>query len=403
MSTEAWSDWILGLAQYLEKQGHDYRSIGRHIGRLKTVALCLSERGLGPESLAEPEALEHYLADYAADFQVFYGRLPGRGSISQARSAIHHLVEFARESGRLPRPSGPILPPYVAEFLHFCRVHRGLSESTLRAYEKLLSELSGFVARHHWDDLAEIPLEVLDEFAAELSPGWSRKTLNSALSGLRGFLRWLFLVGRESEDRSGLIEGPRVYHQMRLPKYLTDEQLEELYSRVDRSTRGGKQEWAVILLVSLLGLRIGEVVQLRLEDLDLEAARLRVHRPKTGACSLMPLCPELKEALENYLLVRPETHHLALFVTWQSPIRPYAAGRSLSRLVSKHLSQVKGVPMKGPHVLRHTLARRLRQGGAPLPIIRRVLGHANSDATSHYLRIATEELAEVADNYAEFL
>lgn len=403
MSRQEWSEWLLALAQDLETREYDHRTIARHLGRLRPLAVSFSERGFGPKSLQSPVALPDYLEEFSEGFYQLHGRHPGRGSVSQIRSAVRHLVEFAQRSGRLPPPKVPTLPPYVAEFLDFGRVHRGLSESYLGDYKRTLLELRSFLQRRGQSGMAEVSLDLLDEFTQEYAQGRSRGTVSIAVGGLRAFLRWLFLVGRESDDRSGLLMGPRMYREMRLPKHLTEAQFEEFLSKVNRTTVSGKQEWAVILLVSLLGLRIGEVVALRLDDLDLEAARLHLSRPKTQRASVMPLCPELREALEDYSRVRPETEHRELFVTRDKPVRPYSCGSSLGNRVRKHLSKVKGAPAFGPHTLRHTLARRLLQGGTPLPVIRRVLGHAHSNSTGRYLRIATDELAEVADNYGELL
>lgn len=398
-----WSEWLLALAQGLEAREYGYRTIARHLGRLRPLAVSFVERGLGPEDIQAPGALSEYFEEFSEGFYQLHGRSPGRASLSQIRSAFRHLVEFAQRSGRLSVPKKPTLPPYVAEYLDFGRVHRGLSESALGDHKRTLLGLRSFLLSRGHSEMAEVSLGLLDEFIQEYAQGRSRRTVSIAVGSLRAFLRWLFLVGRESEDRSGLLVGPRIYREMRLPKHLTDAQFEEFLSKVNRTTVSGKQEWAVILLVSLLGLRIGEVAALRLDDLDLEASRLHLHRPKTQRPSVMPLCPELREALEDYFLVRPETEHRELFVTRDKPIRPYAHGGSLGNRIRKHLSKVKGAPAVGPHTLRHTLARRLLQGGTPLPVIRRVLGHANSNSTGRYLRIATDELVEVADNYGELL
>ena len=400
---KCWSEWVLAFAQDLETRGYALGTIRAHVRVLKRVAVFFSDRGSGPESLNESQALQEYFKEFTADFYRFRGRLPSEGTMDRIRRAPRFLVEFAQQSGRLPAPELPSLPSDVTEFLPFCRVHRGLSESSLADHKKLLLKLWVFLQTREHSEMVGVSLDLLDQFIQEYAQSKSRSRVSHAVSTLRAFLRWLFLVERESDDRSGLLVGPRMYQEMQLPKHLTDEQFEEFLSKVDRTTIEGKQDWAIILLVALLGLRIGEVAALRLDNLDLSAGRLHLRRPKTQRPSMMPLCPELGGALGNYLFVRPETHHQEVFVTRVKPIRPYASGQSLSRRVRKYLTKVKGVPAAGPHALRHTLARRLLQGGTPLPVIRRVLGHTHSGSTGRYLRIATDELAEVANNYAELL
>lgn len=403
MSRQEWSEWLLAFAQDFETRGYAQGTIEMHVRVLKRVAVFFSERGSGPETLNDPQALQTYLKEFTPNFFRTHGRPPSEGTMDRIRRAPRLLVEFAQQSGRLPAPEQPQLPPYIAEFLKFCGVHRGLSDSSLEDYKRTLLRLRLFLQARGHSEMVGVSLDLLDEFTKDYARDKSRSRVSNAMSCLRAFLRWLFLVEREPDDRSGLILGPRMYREMRLPKHLTDAQFEEFLSKVDRTTIEGKQDWAIILLVALLGLRIGEVAALRLDNLDLDAGRLHLRRPKTQRPSVMPLCPELREALDLYLRVRPETHHQEVFVTRVTPIRPYASGQSLSRRVRKYLTMVQGVPAAGPHALRHTLARRLLQGGTPLPVIRRVLGHVSSDSTGRYLRIATDELTEVADNYAELL
>lgn len=112
----------------------------------------------------------------------------------------------------------------------------------------------------------------------------------------------------------------------------------------------------------------------------------------------------VEEALREYLAVRPQVSCEEVFVTFRAPHRPIQAGSSLAgSSVRKYLLPVVGPPGRGAHALRHTLARRLRQDGVPLGLMCKILGHRSSNSTGRYLRIALEELREVAANYADFL
>jgi integrase len=104
------------------------------------------------------------------------------------------------------------------------------------------------------------------------------------------------------------------------------------------------------------------------------------------------------------LEVRPASSFPQVFLTTTAPYRPYARGNSIGGpCVSTFLRRVAGAPGAGSHILRHTLARRMRQAGVPLPVMRKILGQTASNSTGHYLRIDLDELREVADNYAELL
>lgn len=378
--------WLESYAQWMKGLGYRRAVIVCDLGRLGRIGGFLLSRGLEPHHLAEAETVDNYLAHQ-----------PGRprSGVARIRLAVRRWLTWARAVGQVPPlPPPPPDAPEVAAYLRFCREHQGLSASSVREYGQFLRQLNRYLSEQG-AELVGAPLPLLDRFVAE--QGQSRGGVARAAAALRGFCRYLFLIGREPEDRSGWIDAPRLYRNERLPRHLSDAQLEEGLARVDRSTRSGKRNWAVLTLLTSYGLRIGEVNGLELEDIDWEARRVRVVRSKTRSESVYPLTPAVEEALRAYLEVRPDTACTRLFVTFHAPHRPHPSGSILGGLSVRRYLQ------RGPHTLRHTLARRLREGGAPLGLMRRILGHQSSNSTGRYLRIALEELREVATNYADLL
>jgi site-specific recombinase XerD len=388
--------WLEPFAQHLRLAGHRRNHVRNHVRLLARVGDFLTAQGVEPADLAKPAIL---------DLCVQTGEVAsGLNARKQIHAAVRHWLAYARSAGLVPPPPVTPAPPLVEDYLRFAGEHRGLSPSSLGKYRSVLLGLAEFLARHGGTSLVGIPLDLVEQYLTEAGRGQSRTSLASSGAAVRGFLRWLFVIGDEPEDRSRWLEGPQVYREMRLPRHLDDQQLQQTLGLIDRATRVGKRDWLVLVLISGYGLRIGEVACLRLEDLDWQAHRLRVRRSKTQSETLFPTTDALEEAWAAYLEVRPATPHRELFVTWQAPIRPYASGGALAALaVRRYLRQVPGTPSQGAHVLRHTLARRLRQSGEPLTVIRRILGHQNSTSTGRYLRIATDELREVAANYSELL
>jgi site-specific recombinase XerD len=268
-----------------------------------------------------------------------------------------------------------------------------------------LLRLEEFLEEQQEPGLCGISLPALDRFIAGVAQCSSRSTTQWVVGVLRTLLRYLFLVGREREDRSPLLQSPRVYRRMKVPRHLTDEQLEEALLKVDRTTPRGKRDWAVLMLLCGYGLRAGEASRLRLKDVDFEGHRLFVRRLKGAGTRIFPLTSAVEGALREYLAeARPACSHPEVFLTCHPPFRPFPSGSSLSNsCVRQYIKHLTGLPSRGAHALRHTLARRMLQSGAPLEVVRRTLGHRDMNTTCGYLRISIEELREVADNYAELL
>lgn len=288
----------------------------------------------------------------------------------------------------------------IDEYLEFCRQHRGLAAQTIRFRGAQLRALESFLRGRGVPELSGVSLDHLDAFLDERGKTLSRTSLACLVSVLRGFLRYLYLLGEELEDRSDWLEAPTLFAQMRLPRHLEDSQVEMAFARVNLSTISGVRDCAALMLLYYYGWRAGEVTGLQLDDVDFECHRLQLLRLKGGGRQFFPLLEPVERALKAYLKVRPTSALSPVFLTVR---RPYRALRPavLSGRVCNYLEGVPGVG--GAHAFRHTLARRLRQGGAPMPVISRLLGHGNPDSTATYIRIATDELAEVADNYAELL
>ena len=169
-------------------------------------------------------------------------------------------------------------------------------------------------------------------------------------------------------------------------------------TRKDHSPKG-LRDYAVLLLLSTYGLRAGEITRLRLDDIDWRADRFCVHHTKTAAQSLLPLLPPVGEALFAYLRRgRPRTDAREIFIRTCAPYRGFASGSSLYTAVRGRLdaADVHPVGKRGPHAFRHARATSLLRAGVSQKVIGDVLGHRSAASTTPYLKLATEELRDVA-------
>ena len=163
----------------------------------------------------------------------------------------------------------------------------------------------------------------------------------------------------------------------------------------------GRRDYAFLMLLATYGLRAGEIVALRLEDIDWQKEILRVRHSKTGTVSELPLLREPGEAVLSYLeKARPESKRREVFLQLQAPYQAYKSGSILNCVIGARLKMAGITPRsrKGPHAFRHARAVSLLRGAVPLKIIGDVLGHRSAESTAVYLKLATEDLRAVGLN-----
>jgi integrase len=159
----------------------------------------------------------------------------------------------------------------------------------------------------------------------------------------------------------------------------------------------GLRDYAIFLLIATYGLRSSEVVALTLDDIRWRAGSLRIHQRKTCSPLELPLTNEVLAALVKHLKrTPPPAPYRRVFLRMRAPIgelKPTAITEAFQSLVRKSGLRI---PFQGPHCLRHSFAVHLLKNGTPLKTIGDILGHRTAESTSMYLRLAIEDLREVA-------
>jgi integrase len=159
----------------------------------------------------------------------------------------------------------------------------------------------------------------------------------------------------------------------------------------------GRRDYAMLLLVTTYGLRSGEVVGLRLEDIEWRADRLRVRRPKVHAPLVLPLTSEVGAALLDYLQNgRPKEPYREVFLRVRAPVAPLKRTALTQALRGWVRRSELPIPFAGAHCLRHSLAIHLLRQGTSLKAIGDLLGHRSAESTCVYLRLHVEDLRGVA-------
>ncbi len=213
----------------------------------------------------------------------------------------------------------------LQEYLGFLVDHRGLGASSRRQNRKALSEFLGFL-EGEGVPLSALSIADTDKFFVKtVSLGLSRVHLQIRSGAVRGFLRYLFAEGWLDADLSDWVEGPILYREAKVPPHFTWEELKKLINSVKGDSPTALGDRAMLILLSVYGLRSGEVAAFTLDDIDWNHSILTIPRRKMGSPLTLPLVPVVAEVLTHYLQKgRPKVEHRNLLCTARG--NPYRNG-----------------------------------------------------------------------------
>lgn len=263
-----------------------------------------------------------------------------------------------------------------------------------------LNDLFDFIEYLHTqkiENASEINSQHISGFVSSLA-GYRKTTIRRVLCALRCFFRVMHEKGIHLQDLSVMVPKFRFPRQDRVPTVWTGEELDKILASVDRGNPCGKRDYAVLLLVAQLGLRGGDVSNLRLDNIKWETSRIELIQSKTSQGISLPLSQDLGLAIIDYLKYgRPVTDSPYVFV---KHVEPYDKLHSPYNIMRRYL-RLAGIKVDkerphGLHTLRHTLACRLLAQHIPLEVISGILGHASTNSTKTYLHVDIENLRKCA-------
>ena len=276
----------------------------------------------------------------------------------------------------------------------------GYSNVTKNHYQKEASKFLAFAESRGIEKvLSLLEIDVCD-YVKTLT-GYSYKTVELALCALRSFLRFLHLNELHQKDLSLAIPELKSRKQTRIPSVWDRNDVVKLLSVIDRGNPAGKRDYAIILLVTRLGIRTIDVKHLKLENLNWSGNRIEFVQSKTGQAISLPLLKDIGWAIIDYLENgRPKVNYPYVFLRHLAPIEEFADEDRLHQIITKYMKQAK-IPISpkkkvGMHSLRHTLASLLLEKETPLAIISDILGHLEPDSTAVYIKTNVEQLRECA-------
>jgi len=372
------SAYAAGYGSWLRARSYSPSAISDRLWQFDQLSRWLDREGLAVGEVSVEEG-ERFAASR---------RAAGVVTLVSPQSVTLPL-EYLRALGVTPTPVPPVahgpVEELLADYRRYLLIERGLSPHTVLDAYAPAARL--FLAGR--DGRGGLRLDRLG--AADVSMFLARECPNRSVSGtrdlvsaLRSFLRYLHLVGRIEAPLVWALPSVADLRDRTLPRGLEPAAVKRLLASCDRRTRVGRRDFAILLLLSRLGLRAGEVARLQLDDVDWRRGLLLV-RGKGGRYDELPLPDDVGQALVSYLRRRPRCSSRAVFVRVTAPRREL--NRSTIGWVVRAACDRAGLPRVGAHRLRHTAATEMLRRGASLAEIGEVLRHREQKTTAIYAKV----------------
>lgn len=281
----------------------------------------------------------------------------------------------------------------ITEYKQYLKLEKSFSSNTIDAYLTDLDKLMAYLTLEGKDCL-EVTLDDLETFSAGLHDiGINARSQARILSGVRAFYRFLLLEDYIQQDPCELLESPQTGRH--LPDVLTVEEIDRLIGSIDRSSREGQRNRAILETLYSCGLRVSELCNLKLSDLYLNEGFIKVEG-KGSKQRLVPISPKAISELNNYF---PDRNAGLIKPGYEDFVFISRFGKNISRImvfhIIKELAGMAGIKKTiSPHTFRHSFATHLLEGGANLRAIQCMLGHESIGTTEIYTHIDRNRLRQ---------
>ncbi len=308
------------------------------------------------------------------------------------RRCSRHFIEFLRDRRAIaPVEAKAVGDPHTAAYLGWLKQHRGASDETIRRYRAEVDRLMPMLgAPSQWDAAA---LRRAFERRSKETPG----SASLLVTIIRSYLR--FLIG-QGQCRPALLHAiPSVqrYRLSTLPRYVDPATIERIIAACPTGRPVEVRDKAIILLLARLGLRAGDIRDMRLDDIDWRLGHVTV-KGKTRRPDRLPLPQDVGDAILAYIsAARPKAIEAHLFLRAQAPFRPFRSSAEIAGIVARTFERggIEGLPT-GSHIFRHSLATNMLRAGAGLESVGTILRHSSPETTAIYAKVDLPMLMKIA-------
>jgi len=295
------------------------------------------------------------------------------------------------------KETGPYFITYLPIFLDYLAVEKGLARNSLSAYRVDLRHFGHWLADQRLELDAVHRVHIVKYFQSLRTAGISARSVARALAAIRGLFRFLVAERHLKGDPTENLENPKLWST--LPKSLQPAEVEALLRAPDRSAVDGLRDAAMLELLYATGLRVSELIRVRIDDVVMDAGFLRT-MGKGSKERIVPFGDAARDAMLAYLdrgrpeLVRqPDVH---LFLSRRG--RPMSRQAFWMKIV-RYAREAGITSHISPHVLRHSFATHLLENGADLRSVQLMLGHADISTTQIYTHVSRARLQKMYEQY----
>ena len=284
----------------------------------------------------------------------------------------------------------------LQDYQHYMKIERGLSDNSIFAYTRDLQKLVDYLNQYEIKDSpTEIGQETIQKFIYDLAKIITPRTQARIISGLKGFFTYLIFEDYRTDNPMDLIESPKIGRK--LPDTLSPDEIDGLIGKIDLGKSEGERNRAMLETLYGCGLRVSELINLKLSDLYFEEDFIKV----TGKGDKQRFVPIGQVAKKYINLYRNEVrNHVKIQSGHEDYLFLNRRGKQLTRAmiftIIKRLAEEMGLKKNiSPHTFRHSFATHLLEGGADLRAIQQMLGHESITTTEVYMHVNRKHLHEV--------
>ena len=288
----------------------------------------------------------------------------------------------------------------LQDYKHYLTIERGLSNNSIDSYALDVEKLIKFLDDNGQNlDPTAIEKDTIQEFIYQISKFVNARSQSRLISGLRSFFSYLVFEGYRDKNPMDLIESPKIGRK--LPDTLSIQEIDKLINAIDLSKPEGERNRAILELLYGCGLRVSELVNLKISDLFFDEGFIKV----TGKGNKQRFVPIGDQSIKYISIYKNEVRpHLNIENQFKDTLFLNRRGKQLTRamifIIVRQLAEKIGLKKKiSPHTFRHSFATHLLENGADLRAIQLMLGHESITTTEIYVHVDRRHLSEVIKKY----
>jgi site-specific recombinase XerD len=375
------------LLELLKAKNYGSATIDNYRRTLSRISRFMEREGINEYT---PEVGEHFLANRTASFPISKQHLRFIKTVIRRLADIREGADYQLVKSKIEQTAPPAYYELLESYLAYCSKSLNNKENTVAGKRRVCSQFLCVL-----NDLGcTYVKEINSDCICRTILGFANK---DAYAIVRSFLQYLYEIKMLEFDFSDIV--PKYYRRKALPTTYTIGEIRKLEATIDRTSSTGKRDFAVILLATRLGLRSGDIVKLKFENIDLKGSNITLNQEKTEQPLSLALVPEIRQALEEYVqTARPGVESEYIFISAYAPFERMSTGAVRHVLTGYFKSANIDITGKkhGPHSLRSSLSSSMINNDVPYEVVRRLLGHVDPNAVTHYAKLDIENLRRYA-------